>query len=397
MLVKLLYLFRILLISLTIFIFSINYSSAVDVTNQLEKLSNLYEKGLITDEEFKKAKSIILQIGESQQKKVKKVKDEKEKVNKKIKEKNKQKKITKKKIEKDKNIDQITEGIKIRKYSSEYNKKNFEKMELVVGNFRFYTSRPGGIKITRISDRKQLAVIGDNQVVKYYNNGKNILDITSDKENLELLIKMNNKVVLRWKGKYVEMHRAHFYQVLAMGYKPFHYYVKLKGKSSIAMNMGRFDRKIELKLITVKEKLAQEHNISIEQIDEIIERKNLTSLGKEYEDAVTKEVDKIINETIDRSIDEQLVQQLEQTIGQALAEAIVDGIEQATNEAIDKAIENELAAVIDEVIQEAINEGISEAAITAGLAAFFEALAAGASFEDAIAAGDRACDAHGGC
>ena len=48
-----------------------------------------------------------------------------------------------------------------------------------------------------------------------------------------------------------------------MGYKPFHYYVKLKGKTSIAMNMNRFDRKIQLKLVSVKQKLAQEQNISV--------------------------------------------------------------------------------------------------------------------------------------
>ena len=385
---------RIFIFASIIFIFSINNSLAVDVTNQLEKLANLFEKGLITDEEFKKAKSIILKIGESQQGKIQKAKKEKEKaIDKKDKLKKEKKIITKK----DEKTEFLVEGIKIRKYSSEYDKKNFEKMELVVGDIRFYTSRPGGIKITQISTRKQLAVIGDNQVVKYYNNGKNILDISIDKENLELLIKKNNKVILRWQGKYIEQHRAHFYQVLAMGYKPFHYYVKLKGKTSIAMNMNRFDRKIQLKLVSVKQKLAQEHNISVEQIDEIIERRNLSSLGKEYEKAVDSEIDKIINETIDRSIDQELLDQLEQTIGQALAEAIIQGIEEATNEAIDKAIEDELAAVIDQVIQEAISEGISEAAIAAGLAAFFEALASGASFDEAIAAGDAACDSHGGC
>lgn len=385
---------KIFLIFSFIFLISINNSLAVDVTSQLEKLGNLYQKGLITDEEFKKAKSIILQIGESQQKKISKAKEEKQKIKKK-KENDKKKKIIKKKVD-EKEI-QLAEGIKIRKYSSDFDQKNFEKMELVVGDYRFYTSRPGGIKITRVSDRSQLAVIGDNQSIKYYNNGKNILNITTDKKNLELLVRMNNEVVLRWKGKYVEQHRAHFYQVLAMGYKPFHYYVKLSGKSSIAMNMGRFDRKIELKLNSVKEKLSLEYNLSIEEIDEIIERRNLSSLGKEYEKALSSEIDNVINETIDKSIDEELMQQLEQTIGQALADAIISGIEEATNEAIDKAIEDELAAVIDEVIQEAINEGISEAAIAAGLAAFFEALASGSSFDDAIAAGDRACDAHGGC
>ena len=47
--------------------------------------------------------------------------------------------------------------------------KNFEKMEMVIGDYRIYTHRPGGIKIKRISDKKQLAVIGDNLKVKYSN------------------------------------------------------------------------------------------------------------------------------------------------------------------------------------------------------------------------------------
>jgi len=374
-----------------------NNSFAVDVTDQLLKLSNLYEKGLITEEEFKKAKSIILEMVESQQKKIIKAEDDKkEAIEKSKKDKKKDQKI-KKKVAKDKNIIELEEGIKIRRYSNDFNKKDFEKMELVVGDYRFYTSRPGGIKITKISTRTQLAVIGDKQNIKYYNNGQDILDIIIDKKNLELIVKLNDVIVLRWSGKYVKKHKAYFYQVLAMGYQPFHYYVKLSGKTSIGLNMVSFERKIELKLVTVKEKLALEYNVTVEQINEIIKRKNLSSLGNKVKDDVNTEIEKVINESIEREIEKELIERLEATIGQALAQSFISAIEQATNEAIDDAVENELAAAIDQAIQEAIAEGISEAAISAGLQAFLEALAAGSTFEDALNAGNAACDSHGGC
>ena len=388
-----------LIFSLIIFT---NNSFAVDITDQLIKLSNLYEKGMITKEEFEKAKSIILEMVESQQKKITKAEEDKKKAIDKIeKDKKKKQKITKKVLKdkniKDKNIIELEEGIKIRKFSNDYNKKDFEKMELVIGDYRFYTSRPGGIKITKISTRTQLAVIGDKQNVKYYNNGRDILEVIEDKESLDLVVKLNDSIVLRWSGKYVEKHRAHFYQVLAMGYQPFHYYVKLRGKTSIGLNMESFERKIELKLVTVKEKLAKEYNVTVEQINEIIKKRNLASLGSKAEDDVNSEIEKTINESIEREIEKELVDRLEATIGQALSRSFIGAIEQATNEAIDQAVETELAAAIDQAIQEAIAEGISEAAISAGLKAFLDALASGSTYDDAINAGNTACEAHGGC
>ena len=45
-------------------------------------------------------------------------------------------------------------------------------MEMIIGDYRIYTHRPGGIKIRRISDGKQLAVYGDKMRMKYYNNSE---------------------------------------------------------------------------------------------------------------------------------------------------------------------------------------------------------------------------------
>ena len=382
-----------------IFIFLIfNKSYSLDITTQLERLADLYERGLITEEEFKKSKSIIFEIVDSQNKKIEKAKEKTKDIktettsleNKDIGELN---------LEFDEGTHEIAEGIKIVKSSSDYTQSNYEKMALLIGDYRIYTSRPGGIKIARVSDRKQLAVIGDKQKVKFYNNGQSIIEVIEDKDNLDLKVKLNDQIILRWVGKYVEEHKAHFYQVLALNYIPFHYYVKIPSKTAIAVNMKLFNRKIELKLMDVKEKLSIEHNVSIQQIEGIIKNRNLSIIDpNRKKDSITdKKINEIIGKEIDKTIDKELVQELEKTIGQAIAEGIVQGIQEATNQAIDQAIENEIAAAIDSVIQEAINEGISEAAITAGLAAFFDALASGSSFEDAIAAGDAACAGHGGC
>ena len=37
-------------------------------------------------------------------------------------------------------------------------KKSYDKMEILFGDYRIYTHRPGGVKIRRISDNKQLVV-----------------------------------------------------------------------------------------------------------------------------------------------------------------------------------------------------------------------------------------------
>ena len=53
--------------------------------------------------------------------------------------------------------------------------EEFEKMELIVGDYRVYTHRPGGMKIRRISDNKQLAVYGDKMNLKFYNKQTSII------------------------------------------------------------------------------------------------------------------------------------------------------------------------------------------------------------------------------
>ena len=44
-------------------------------------------------------------------------------------------------------------------------------------DYKIYTFRPGGIKVKRISDGRQLLTIVDNFKVKYYNNSQNIINV----------------------------------------------------------------------------------------------------------------------------------------------------------------------------------------------------------------------------
>ena len=70
---------------------------SANITDDLLKLSDMYNKGMLTSEEFTKAKSILLQIDEIES-------SEKSKSNKISKEKKKKPKIVKKEVNKKKRI-----------------------------------------------------------------------------------------------------------------------------------------------------------------------------------------------------------------------------------------------------------------------------------------------------
>ena len=67
-------------------------------------------------------------------------------------------------------------------------------------------------------------------------------------------------------------HSATFYQMQVLGYMPFHFYIMLKGKINF-INIDKFNRKIEKAVNKVKEEMAIKFNISIDDIDKILERK----------------------------------------------------------------------------------------------------------------------------
>ena len=59
-------------------------------------------------------------------------------------------------------------------------------MKLTYGDFQIYTHRPGAIKVKKISNNKQLAVIGDKLQFKFYNKGQDYIQIDHDKDDKKL-------------------------------------------------------------------------------------------------------------------------------------------------------------------------------------------------------------------
>ena len=195
-------------------------SFAADVTEQLLKLEGMYQRGSITQEEFLKAKSILLKIDLTNKEKIEKIKKDSNKT---------------------KNLE-----FKVRKFKSNVGSKDFEKMELVFGDYRIYTHRPGAIKIRRLSDNKQLIVLRDKFKINYYNDGEDIFDFNLDLENQKISMELNGIKILHWEGRYVEKHRAHFLQMFVLNEQPFHFYIILDGGRKVALNMAKFTKKIDL-------------------------------------------------------------------------------------------------------------------------------------------------------
>ena len=56
-------------------------------------------------------------------------------------------------------------------------------MEMYFKDYKIYVSRPGTIKVRRISDNKQLLTIQGDLKVKYYNDGEDLFDITLSRKD----------------------------------------------------------------------------------------------------------------------------------------------------------------------------------------------------------------------
>ena len=365
------YLFKIVFLVLLL----INPVSAT-ITEDLQKLSKMYNEGLLTKKEFSKAKSILLEIEKIKTSEPSKDKKIKEKIDKKV-----VKKINKKNTPSSNlKIERIftTEG-------SKFTNKAFEKMKLTIGDFLIYTHRPGAIKIKRISDNKQYAVIGDKLKVKFYNKGQDFLDIKVDEEQKELTLNINNSKILVWKGQYVEIAEATFYQILAMGRLPFHFYIKLDtADTAVAINMAKFNRRIELAVDEKKIQLSKKYNISVNQIDKIIEENDMLAA---YGESVPTNVsyDKIGQKKL------ELYADLKKSLGDENYKLLQSNIDSDLNDELNKAVTMEVRGAIDDSIRDAINSGIEQAALDAGLRALIDALMSGASWADALTAGQNAC------
>jgi len=318
--------------------------------DNISKLKILLEKGLITKSEFKKA----LELDDNRQ-----------------------------------------TGIDIKKLTGKTGKEKFEKYEFYIDNFRVHTLSPGTIRIDNMLTGETDVTLSGNFNVKLTNNGKNFFEFQFDEQNLKSKLLYKGRVLINWTGKYVSRYQATFYQMQVLGYQPFHYYINIPGKNYISLNFTLFDKKIKKAVDKVKKEMAIKFDISIEDIDKIMDRRN-ESINNEIENVISEEKQKIIQELTNKyagqEITDTIRQEIENTIGEEMANALISEIERATGQAIDSAVESELAAAINEAVEYAIQQGVSAAAAEAAIAAMIWVYANGGSDEDAM----EACRAHAG-
>ena len=337
-----LFAFIILLIFITV--------SPLKSDDNISKLKILLEKGLITQSEFKKA------------------------------------------LELDDNRENV---IDIKQITGKTGKEKFEKYEFYIDNFRVHTLNPGTIRIDNMLTGETDVTLSGNFNVKLTNNGQNFFEFKFDEQNLKSNLLYKGRVLINWTGKYVSRYQATFYQMQVLGYQPFHYYIVIPGKNYISLNFKLFDKKIKKAVDKVKKEMAIKFDISIEDIDKIMDKKN-ELVNNEVENVISKEKQKIIKEMTNKyagqEITDAIRQEIQNTIGEEMANAVISEIERVTGQAIDSAVERELAAAINEAISYAIQQGVSEAAAKAAIEAMILVYANGGSDEDAM----EACRAHAG-
>jgi len=166
---------------------------------------------------------------------------------------------------------------------------------------------------------------------------------------------------------------------LTADFQSFHFYIRMAGRAAIALQMEFFNLKIDKAVRAAKERLSVEYDITMEEIDNIINEKIQEEAGKAVEAGIKDAIEKSVSEAV------------AQSVGEAMSAGLVAAIEEATGEAIDDALEAELAAAIDAEIAYAVSQGIEEAAVTAGWQAYFDTLAAGGTEAEAAANAYEAC------
>ncbi len=330
-----------LIITLITFIISINVAVSDERT---EKLKLMLEKGLISEAEFKK----ILNIDEKPERK-----------------------------------------IKIKQISGTTGKEKFEKYEFYIDNFRVHILSPGTIRIDNMLTGETDVTLYGNFKTRFTNNGNKFFRFELDKENLKSNLFYKGRKLINWTGRYVSRYQATFHQMQVDGVNPFHYFIVIPGKKIISLNFKLFDKKIEKAVKKVKEELSLKYNLSISDIDKIMETKN-DIVSKETEKIISEEQEKLIKELTEKyagqEITEEIRNEIEKTIGEEMANAFITEIENVTGLAIDDAVEQEMANEINAAIAYAVQQGVSEAAAAAAIEAMIIVYALGGSDEDALEA-----------
>ena len=194
-------------------------------------------------------------------------------------------------------------------------------------------------------------VFSDKFKIKYYNDGEDLFDFILDEKDKKIYVKFKGVELLKWEGRFVAKHNAHFFQLVTFNDEPFHYYIVLNGGRQIALNLKKFTKKIDKAVAEVKIRLASKYNITLEQIELILKRRK-DAKNKELEGIIGKKKDEILEEAFRDSVDKELAKQLQETIGQAMAKEF-DAI-------IIEGMEAEFASLVDEAIQEAARRYIGQ-------------------------------------
>ena len=284
-------------------------------------------------------------------------------------------------------------SIEIKKISSKTSK--FEIMEMTFDDYRIYNHRQGAIKIRRISNNQQLVVFSDKFKVKYYNDGEKLFNFILDEKKNEVSVQYQGIELFNWIGKHVPKYQAYFFQIISYNNQPFHYYIKLKGgKAPIALNINKFDNKIAKAISKAKIRIAANYNMTPEQIDLILKRrqiaidKKVENIIDEKKSALEKSLDDTVKNTLDQTMQASLSQQIEKEIGDTIGKEIAKEFDAI----IVEGMEDEFASIVDEAVQEAINEGISAATAEAAIRAVMEVFERGGTEQEAM----NACRAIAG-
>jgi hypothetical protein len=343
---------------LYIFTFCIFFFSQSFSNDQLNRLNNLYKKGLISKEEFDKALILV-----------------------------------------EKKTSEYSGEIKINKINESASGKKFEKLEFYLDNYRVYMIRPGAIKIDNMKTGETDVFIRDIFKVKMNKTGKKffklVFDESSEENNKKYELHYQGRILFTWQKRFVQRYNANFLQLQLYGYIPFHFYIKIPGKKIIGLNVDDFTDKINKAIDAAKLEIAQKYNITVNDIDRILANKN-KKINNEIEKVISEEQKKAIKELTEKyagqEITDAIRQEIERTIGQEMADAFISAIEDASGQAIDEAIEAEIANEIDRAINDAVQLGVTRAAAEAAIAAMLYVYAMGGTDAQAM----EACRAYAG-
>ena len=117
-----------------------------------------------------------------------------------------------------------------------------------------------------------------------------------------------------------------------MGRLPFHFYVKLDiSENAAALNMEKFNRSIELAVNNVKEKLSIKYNLSIAQIDNIIQENDMMAV---YGEEVPTNVE--LDETFRKK--NKLYAELKDSIGEKNFSTLKSGVDSNVEKVLTKGL-----------------------------------------------------------